>query len=75
MKPHNPPEMEPDGNELPQEEMMFVGDKSKIIGGFHANNPRIIPESRMIEFTGHADTPPTPTQSGTDFWINAILKC
>lgn len=74
MKPHNPPEMEADGNELPREGMMFVGDKGKIIGGFHANNPRIIPESRMIEFTGQADPPPTSTQSGTDVWINAVLK-
>ena len=74
MKPHNPPEMEADGRELPREGMMFVGDKGKIIGGFHANNPRIIPERSMIDFTGSADPPPTSTGSGTDVWISAVLN-
>jgi hypothetical protein len=27
--------------------MMFVGDKGRILAGFHVDNPRLIPERRM----------------------------
>ncbi len=27
--------------------MMFVGDKGKILAGFHVDSPRLIPERRM----------------------------
>ena len=33
--------------ELPAEGMMFVGDKGKILAGFHVDGPRLIPEKRM----------------------------
>ncbi len=45
--PPTPPEVEEDGEELPAEGMMFVGDKGKILAGFQLEDPRLIPQSRM----------------------------
>jgi hypothetical protein len=47
MRPPTPPELEEDGKEFAAEAMMFVGDKGKILAGFHVENPRLIPEKRM----------------------------
>ena len=47
MRPPTPPELEEDGKEFPLEAMMFVGDKGKILAGFHVDGPRLIPEKRM----------------------------
>jgi hypothetical protein len=47
MRPPTPPELEEDNKELPAEGMMFVGQKGKILAGFHVDNPRLIPERRM----------------------------
>jgi len=49
MRPPTPPELEEDGKEFPAEAMIFVGDKGKILAGFHVENPRLIPERRMRE--------------------------
>ncbi|MBN1506068.1 MAG: Gfo/Idh/MocA family oxidoreductase [Sedimentisphaerales bacterium] len=47
IRPPTPPEMEEDAKEFAAEAMMFVGDKGKILAGFHVENPRLIPEKRM----------------------------
>jgi hypothetical protein len=47
MRPPTPEELDEDKKELPAEGMMFVGDKGKILAGFHVDNPRLIPERRM----------------------------
>ena len=47
MRPPVPEELFEDGLELEPEGMMFVGDKGKILCGFHIDNPRIIPNKRM----------------------------
>jgi len=47
MRPVTPPELEEDHKDFSAEGMMFVGDKGKILAGFHIDNPRLIPESRM----------------------------
>ncbi len=47
IRPVTPPEMEEDGKEFTPEGMMFVGDKGKILAGFHVDGPRLIPERRM----------------------------
>jgi hypothetical protein len=36
--------------ELPEEGMMFVGDRGKVLGGFRAENPLLIPEARMRDY-------------------------
>ncbi len=47
MRPCIPEELTKDNKELPQEGMMFVGDKGKILAGFNVQNPRIISGERM----------------------------
>jgi hypothetical protein len=47
MRPPTPEEMDEDRKEFGAEAMMFVGDKGKILSGFHVNDPRLIPERRM----------------------------
>jgi hypothetical protein len=47
MRPPTPEEMDEDRKEFIPEAMMFVGDKGKILSGFHVDNPRLIPERRM----------------------------
>lgn len=72
IKPHNPPEMEADGLDLESEGMMFVGDSGKIMAGFRCENPRIIPRSRMMAFTGDEKAPDVVQADGTSTWIEAI---
>jgi hypothetical protein len=47
MRPPVPEELYEDNRELQAEGMMFVGDKGKILAGFHVNNPQLIPERKM----------------------------
>ncbi|MGC4034975.1 MAG: Gfo/Idh/MocA family oxidoreductase [Chitinophagaceae bacterium] len=42
MRPPTPPELFNDNKQLPEEGMMFVGDKGKILAGFNVQNPQII---------------------------------
>jgi hypothetical protein len=47
IKPPAPEELMAENKELPEEGMMFVGDKGKILGGFRSENPQLIPEAKM----------------------------
>jgi hypothetical protein len=69
--PPTPPELDEDRQELPAEGMMFVGDKGKILAGFHVDSPRLIPESRMRAYA----TPPAPVrQPGQTQQISSGLR-
>jgi hypothetical protein len=46
MRPPTPDELEVDNREVPEEGMMFVGSKGKILAGFFLEDPHLIPESR-----------------------------
>jgi len=50
IRPSTPEELDADKKEMPNEGMMFVGDKGKILAEFRGQNPRIIPEKRMREY-------------------------
>jgi predicted dehydrogenase len=70
LKPPTPPELE--NQELEPEGMMLVGDKGKILGGFHGDKPKLIPESKMQEYSaakGLKDTGP-----GTRQWRTAAIE-
>jgi hypothetical protein len=62
MHPPTPAELEEDGQELPREGMMFVGDKGKILAGFNVESPRLIPAARMQGMA--APPPPARPQNG-----------
>jgi hypothetical protein len=47
MRPPIPAELVRDNKELPQEGMMFVGDKGKILAGFNVQDPQIISGKQM----------------------------
>jgi hypothetical protein len=72
MKPHTPEELEVDGKDLPQEGMMFVGDKGKILAGFRCDDPVLIPESRMKQHTEGKEKAPEANERGDDTWIDAF---
>jgi len=74
MKPFAPEELEVDDREIPNEGMMFVGDKGKILGGFRGEKPEIIPQSRMAGYQGNK-TPAEPAEArGQNMWIDAIMN-
>src|SRR5260370_27226936 len=67
IKPPVPEELMAENTELPEEGMMFVGDKGKILGGFHGENPQLIPEARMRAYrtANHLPEPaPRPRRGG-----------
>jgi len=64
IRPPTPDELEEDNEEMPEEGMMFVGDKGKILSGFSLQEPRIIPERKMREYEG--SKPPARTQRDRD---------
>jgi hypothetical protein len=47
MRPPTPEELTKENKELPQEGMMFVGDKGKILAGFNVDDPKIISGKKM----------------------------
>jgi len=45
--------------------MMFVGDQGKILAGFHADKPALIPEKRMREFQARKTSASTAASDPT----------
>ena len=63
IKPPVPEELMAANEELPEEGMMFVGDKGKILGGFRSEYSQLIPEARMRAYrTAHNLPEPAPRQ-------------
>ncbi len=71
MRPPTPEELGEDQAGLPAEAMMFVGDKGKILAGFHVENPRLIQGSKM---RGMATTGPPRRQPGERPQLSAGLR-
>jgi len=71
LRPPRPPELE-DGREMSQENegLLFVGEKGTILCGFHGQNPRLIPDTKMKEFKPPAKTLPRSTGNNEE-WIKA----
>ncbi|MGA2865379.1 MAG: Gfo/Idh/MocA family oxidoreductase [Verrucomicrobiota bacterium] len=57
MKPPTPEELAADNQELAPEGMMFVGDKGKLLGGFHGEDARLIPEQKMRAYRAASRLP------------------
>lgn len=72
MKPFAPEELEVDGLDIENEGLMLVGDKGKIIGGFLGENPRIIPQQKMKDYTGEKSIPKSTPTRRSDTWAKAI---
>jgi predicted dehydrogenase len=63
-------ELESDGEQMPEEGLLFVGDRGKILAGFSAQRPRLIPKSRMEAFKEPPETLPRPIDE-FEQWIRA----
>ena len=74
MKPRTPVELDVDNRELPREGMMFVGEKGKILATFHGGSPVLLPEKRMIEYTGAAEPPEEKASRNERAWIDAFKE-
>jgi hypothetical protein len=61
-----------DNKELPREGMMFVGTKGKILASFHGASPVLIPEKRMLEYTGSPNPPEEKSSRNERAWIDAF---
>ncbi len=74
MKPFIPEELAEDNRDIPNEGMMFVGDKGKIIGGFRGEKPEIIPASKRDSYSGNKELPPRDPGRRSDTWAKAIKE-
>jgi hypothetical protein len=72
MKPFIPDELEVDNKSIQGEGMMFVGDKGKIIASFHGENPRIIPEKKMQDYTGGKEVRQQSRSRRSNTWVSSI---
>lgn len=68
LRPPKPTELE--GEDMPAEGMLFVGDDGKILAGFMGSEPRLIPQKRMDMFRAPPETLPRPAEE-LDQWIRA----
>jgi predicted dehydrogenase len=73
LRPPIPKELEKDGRRMPEEGLLFVGDKGKILAEFEGGSPRLIPESQMQAYVRPAQTLERP-DDGFNQWVNAC-KC
>lgn len=76
MRPMTPDELLEDGETMPKEGMMFVGDKGRILSGFSLQEPRIIPKKKMLDYQQSKSESATPSggnapASGVEQWIEA----
>ena len=77
MKPFIPEELKEDDRDMPDEGMMFVGDKGKILAGFRGDQPEIIPSRLMDDYEGEKEIPEEEPEDRdrdkrTDTWVAAI---
>ncbi|HEX41989.1 MAG TPA: gfo/Idh/MocA family oxidoreductase [Phycisphaerales bacterium] len=71
LRPPKPAELDADGQDMPDEGMLFVGDKGKLLTGFTGGDPRLIPASRMTAYKKPPQRLPRPQDELTQ-WIHAI---
>jgi hypothetical protein len=70
LRPPKPRELEEDGEPMPEEGLLFVGERGKILAGFTCESPRLIPKARMAQFQPPPQTLPRPAEE-LDQWIRA----
>lgn len=73
MKPFAPEELEMDGKETPEEGLMIVGTKGKILGGFRGENPVLLPESTAMTGRDAERINSREVERMTDSWVEAML--
>jgi hypothetical protein len=74
MKPFIPEELKEDKRDMPEEGMMFVGDRGKILAGFRGENPQIIPSKLNKVFQGEQEEPERREGPRSVTWAAAIKE-
>ncbi len=74
MKPFAPEELEIDGKDTPEEGLMLVGTKGKIMGGFRGENPVLLPESKMMAGRDAERINSREVDRNTDMWVETMLE-
>jgi hypothetical protein len=70
LRPPKPAELEEDGEPMPEEGLLFVGEQGKILAGFQGQEARLIPKKRMERFQPPAQTLPRPLDE-LEQWVRA----
>ncbi|MCX6909194.1 MAG: Gfo/Idh/MocA family oxidoreductase [Verrucomicrobia bacterium] len=66
-RPPLPKELDDDGEGIPAEGLLFVGDNGKILCGFTGDKPRLLPKARMRDFKEPPQTLPRPIEELDQF--------
>lgn len=72
MKPFASEELEIDGKDTPDEGLLLVGTKGKILGGFRGENPLLLPESKMAARPATERIDSGSVERNTAAWVEAI---
>jgi len=70
LRPPKPRELDEDGEPMPEEGVLFVGDGGKILAGFQGQDPRLMPKAKMQVFQPPPQTVPRPAEELAQ-WIRA----
>ncbi len=70
LQPPLPQELQEDGEKMPNEGLLFVGDEGKILADFSGGNPRLIPKAKMNAFEQPPKTLPRPKDEFQQ-WVDA----
>lgn len=60
LRPPLPRELEEDGEPMPEEGLLLVGDAGKILAEFNGRQPRLVPKARMQAFRPPPEALPRP---------------
>ena len=70
LRPPKPRELDEDGEPMPEEGLLFVGDRGKILAEFNGRNPRLIPKASMARFQPGRPVLPRPAEE-LEQWVRA----
>jgi hypothetical protein len=62
LRPPKPRELEEDGEPMPEEGLLFVGDQGRILAGFTTESPRLVPKAKMQAFQPPPQALPRPAE-------------
>jgi len=70
LRPPLPRELEADGEPMPEEGLLLVGDSGTILAEFNGRRPRLVPKARMQAFRPPPETLPRPLDE-LEQWLRA----
>lgn len=73
MKPFACEELESEGKDIPDEGLLLVGSKGKILGGFRGENPVLLPEGSAMQGRDAERIKSQEVDRKTDLWVESML--